>query len=326
MRSEQRGREFAAVGALVLLLALLALRAPAFFAPSNLRDLLLDNATVLIAAVGMTCVILSREIDISIGSQFAIAGVATGLLFKAGLPMAAVVPLVLILGALMGALNGALVAWGLPSIVVTLATMTALRQGLRWATQGEDVLGLSSGFQWFGLGQEAGRILIIVLSLAVFCVGARALRHLAAGRAFYAVGTDAEAARLLGIPSRRVVFSAFLLLGLLTALSAILAAVRFPQVQTGTGMGLELKVIAAVVVGGASVSGGRGSLLGTLAGVALLGTIGPALTFLKVSAFWEEALQGLIILAAVGIEGVRRTPTHASARARLIKPKEPRTA
>ncbi len=139
------------------------------------------------------------------------------------------------------------------------------------------------------------------------------------------MGTDAEAALLLGIPSSRVVFSAFLLLGLLTALSAVLAAVRFPQVQTGAGMGLELKVIAAVVVGGASVSGGRGSLLGTLAGVALLGTIGPALTFLKVSAFWEEALQELSILAAVGIEGARRAPGHASARARAVTPPEPRT-
>jgi rhamnose transport system permease protein len=320
MRSEKGGRDLAALGALGLLFALLAVKAPGFFAPDNLRDLFLDNATVLIAAVGMTCVILSREIDISIGSQFAICGVATGLLFKAGLPMIAVAPVVLVLGAAMGALNGALVAWGLPSIVVTLATMTALRQGLRWGTGGEDVLGLDHGFQWFGLGQDAGRVLIIGLALAIFAMGAWALRNLAAGRAFYAVGTDAEAARLLGIPSRRVVFSAFLLLGVLTALSGVLAAVRFPQVQTGAGMGLELKVIAAVVVGGASVSGGRGSLLGTLAGVALLGTIGPALTFLKVSAFWEEALQGAIILAAVSIEGARRAPGHPAGRPHASQP------
>lgn len=302
------------MGALAVILACLAVISPKFFQAANLRDLLLDNATVLIAAVGMTCVILTREIDISIGSQFAIAGVAAGLLFKQGLPMFAVVPLVLTLGALMGAINGSLVAWGLPSIVVTLATMTALRQGLRWSTQGEDVLGLGAGFQWFGLGQETGRMVVIVISLLIFVFGAWILRNVAAGRALYAVGSDAESARLLGIPSRHVVFSAFLVLGVLMALAGVLAAVRFPQVQTGTGMGLELKVIAAVVVGGASVSGGRGSLLGTLAGVALLGTIGPALTFLKVSAFWEEALQGAIILIAVSSEGLRHLPGRSPRR------------
>jgi len=314
MRSETRGRELSTLGALGVLLAVLAVKAPAFFELSNLRDLLLDNATVLIAAVGMTGVILCREIDISIGSQFAIVGVVTGTLFKQGLPMTAVTPLVLALGALMGALNGALVAWGLPSIVVTLATMTAWRQGLRWITQGEDVLGLGEGFQWLGLGQDMGRAAIIATSLLVFAIGAWTLRNLAAGRALFAVGSDAEAARLLGIPARGVVFSVFLMLGVLVALSGVLAAVRFPQVQTGAGLGLELKVIAAVVVGGTSVSGGRGSLLGTLAGVALLGTIGPALTFLKVSAFWEEALQGAIILAAVGSEGLRQMPLRAKER------------
>ena len=317
MRSEAKtGRELAAFGALGMVLVVLAFGAPGFFEPTNLRDLLLDNSAVLIAAVGMTCVIVAREIDISIGSQFAIAGVATGVLFKSGVPWLVVVPAVLLLGAVMGALNGALVAWGLPSIVVTLATMTALRQGLRWSTQGEDVLGLGAGFQWFGLGQGAGRVAIILVSLALFALAAWALRNTAAGRAFYAVGTDAEAARLLGIPSHRVVFSAFLLLGVLASLAGVVQAVRFPQVQTGAGMGLELKVIAAVVVGGASVSGGRGSLWGTLAGVALLGTIGPALTFLRVSAFWEEALQGAIILAAVSLEGIRRPRGIESVRVR----------
>jgi rhamnose transport system permease protein len=312
--SETAGRLGALGAALLALLGLLAVAAPGFFRARNLRDLLVDNATVLIAAVGMTCVILARQIDISIGSQFAIAGVAAGTLYKLGLPMPAVVPAVLALGAAMGALNGALVAWGLPSIVVTLASMAALRETLRLFTQGQDVLGLASGFQWLGLGQEAGRAVIVSTAVLVFAAAAWALRHLAAGRAIYAVGSDAEAARLAGIPSRQVVFSVFVLLGVLTALAGTLAAVRFPQVQTAAGIGLELQVIAAVVVGGTAVSGGRGTLLGTLLGVGLLGTIGPALTFLRVSAFWEQALQGAIILAAVALEGLRRAPLPVRAR------------
>lgn len=309
MRSDAHARERAVGAVLAALLVLLAFAAPGFFRAQNLRDVLLDNATVLIAAVGMTCVVLTRQIDISIGSQFAIAGVAAGTLYKLGLPMPAVVPIVLLLGAVQGALNGALVAWGLPSIVVTLATMAALREGLRLFTQGQDVLGLARGFQWLGLGQDAGRLVIVLAAVVVFAGGALALRHLAAGRAVYAVGSDAEAARLLGVPARRVLFSVFVLVGVLTALAGALAAVRFPQVQTAAGLGLELEVIAAVVVGGTAVSGGRGTLMGTLLGVALLGAIGPALTYLHVSAFWEEALQGAIILAAVASEGLKRAPS-----------------
>ncbi len=293
-------------GVYIALLLVLAVRAPGFFAPGNLRDLLLDNAAVLILAVGMTFVMLAREIDISIGSQLAVVGVVAGQLARAGVPMPLVVPLVLLVGAAMGALNGALVALELPSIVVTLASMTALREGLRWWTQGQDVLGLPDDFQWLGLGQDAGRWTIVGVALAVFCAAWWASRHLAGARAVYATGSDAEAARLLGLRPKRVVFSVFVLLGTLTALAGVLAAVRFPQVQSNAGLGLELKVIAAVVVGGTAVSGGRGSLLGTLLGVALLGTLGPALTFLAVSAFWEQALQGAIILGAVTIDALRR--------------------
>jgi len=313
-------RETTVAAALAVLGTLLAIAAPEFFRPANLRDLLLDNATLLIVAVGMTLVILAREIDISVGSQFAVLGVVTGLLSKLGLPMVAVLPAVLFCGAALGAANGLLVAAGLPSIVVTLATMTILREGLRWATQGEDVLGLPASFQWLGLSQGAGRTAIVLSALAILAAFAFIRRHVAAGRAVYAVGSDAEAARLLGLRPRRVVLGVFVTLGVLTALASVLAAVRFPQVQTGAGLGLELKVIAAVVVGGTAVSGGRGSLFGTLLGIVLLGSLGPALTFLKVSAFWEQALQGLIILGAVALEGFRRSSLISAA------PRRPRTA
>jgi rhamnose transport system permease protein len=302
----ERHRREASVGlAFLLLLAFLALRAPGFFATANLRDLLVSNAPVLLAAVGMTLVVLARHIDISIGSQFAIGGVAAGLLAKMGAPMPLVGAGAILVGAAMGALNGALVAGlGLPSIVVTLATMVFLRESLRWSTEGVWVQDLPPGFQWFGLGQEWGRVAVVVAAALVFGAFVWALRSLAAGRAVYATGSEPEAARLVGIRPRRVVFGVFVAMGALTGLAALLTSIQFIDVQTNAGVGLEMKVIAAVVVGGAAITGGRGTLWGTLLGVALLGAIGPALTFLGTEAHWERALQGLVILVAVAADAL----------------------
>ena len=309
-------RELGVAGALVVLLALLAVMAPAFFRAANLRDLLVANAPVLVAAVGMTLVILARQIDISIGSQFAICGVAAGLLAKTGLPMPLVTAGVVAPGATLGEINGALVAGlGLPAIVVTLATMVVLREGLRWRTEGVWIEDLPARFQWFGLGQAGGRAAIVLAALVVFAAFAWGLRRLAAGRAVYAAGSDPEAARLVGIHPRRVVFATFVFMGGLTGLAAVLTAIQFIDVQTSAGSGLEMKVIAAVVVGGVAISGGRGTLLGTLLGVTLLGTIGPALTFLGTQAYWERALQGVVILLAVSTDALpsrtRRPPAAA---------------
>ena len=156
-----------------------------------------------------------------------------------------------------------------------------------------------ASFQWFGLGQTLGRVLIVAVALIVLISFGWALHNLGAGRAIYAVGSDTEAARLAGIEPRRVIFSAFVLMGALAGLAALLNAVRFAAVPSNSGLGLELKAVAAVVVGGTAITGGRGTLAGTLVGAALLGTIGTALTFAGINPFWEKAIQGAIILAAL---------------------------
>jgi rhamnose transport system permease protein len=299
-------RELSVAAAYAALLLVLAVAAPSFFR-EQFRASLVASAPVLAAAVGMTLVILARQIDISIGSQFSICGVVAGLLAKQGLPMPLVAAGTLAAGAAMGAVNGAFVAgMRLPSIVVTLATMVTLRESLRWAREGEFVRDLPAGFQWFGAGQTAGQWIVLGVALAVFLIFAWGLRNLAAGRAVYATGSDPEAARLAGIRPKRVVFSIFVLMGALAGLASLLNAVRFADVDPNSGAGLELQVIAAVVVGGTAVSGGRGTPLGTLLGVALLATIGPALVFLHVSPQWEKAIQGVIILAAVASDGLNR--------------------
>ena len=295
----RHSRELSAATAFVVLLLAVGIVAPSFFSAANLRDLLVSNAPVLIVAVGMTLVIVAGQIDISVGSQFAVCSIAAGLLAKS-LPMPIVVLLVIAAGCLLGSINGWLVARAkIPAIVVTLATLVAWRDGLRWATEGAWVQNLPSNFQWFGFGQSAGQTLIVVVSLTVLAALAWAMRNLPAGRTVYALGSDAEASRLAGINPPLVTLNVFALMGALVGLAALLNAVRFSSVPANAGIGLEMKAIAAVVVGGAAITGGRGTLWGTLIGVALLGTIGTALTFAGINPFWEKAIQGAIILAAL---------------------------
>jgi rhamnose transport system permease protein len=293
-------RELAAAAAWAALLITVALAAPSFFSADNLRDLALNNAPLLLVATGMTLVILVGQIDISVGSQFAIVSVCAGLLAKAGAGAPLLVASVLALGSLLGAVNGLLVGrLGLPSIIATLATLVAWRDGLRWATEGAWVQNLPASFQWLGLGQTGGRWLVVSVALAVLAGLAFLLRNLAAGRALYAVGSDREAARLAGIEPDRVVLLVFVATGALTGLAALLNAVRFSAIPGNLGVGLELKAVAAVVVGGTAIRGGRGTLAGTLVGTALLAAIGPALAFVGINPFWEKAVQGAIILAAL---------------------------
>jgi rhamnose transport system permease protein len=309
-------RELSVATAYVALLVVLAVLAPRFYAPDQLRALAVSNAPLLVAAVGMTLVILCRQIDISIGATFSICGVVAGLLARAGLPIPAVGLGTLLVGGGLGALNGSLVAGlELPSIVVTLATLVIGRESLRYLREGEFVRNLPAGFQWFGAGQSAGQWLVVSIALVIFVVFSWGLRNLAAGRAVYATGSDPEAARLAGIRPRRVVFVVFVVMGALAALAALLNAVRFADVDPNAGTGLELQVIAAVVVGGVAISGGRGTLIGSLIGVALLGSIVPALVFLGTNPHlaligakpqWEKAIQGLIILLAVAWDALDR--------------------
>ncbi len=300
------GREASVAVSIVLLFAVLAFVAPGYFSGENLADLFLANMPVLLIALGMTMVILTGQIDISVGSVFAVCGIVAGVLSKAGVPAIAAALGSVLAGALMGAVNGALVAYvRIPSIVVTLATMVALRDALRWATQGAWVSDLPVGFQWLGLSQSSYPLLIAGTAVAFVAAVSWGLRNLAVGRAVYATGSNAEAARLAGIDTNRYTFAVFAITGTLTGLAAVLNAVRFNQIPANAGLGLEMKVIAAVVVGGTAITGGSGSIAGTVLGVVLLGAIGPALTFLGVSAYWEQALQGAIILAAVVVEVAR---------------------
>lgn len=295
-------KEIAVAVTILALMIVLAFVAPGYFTRENLIDLFLANAPVMIIALGMTLIILLGQIDISVGSVFAICSVVAGISARWGFSGAMSGLIACMAGVACGALNGTLTAYlRVPSIVVTLATMVALRDSLRWKTQGSWIGNLPSHFQWLGLTQSsytAVVFLIVSLLILLFILG---LHYLRIGRAVFATGSHETAARIVGINTERVTFFIFIFSGLLTGLAAMLNSVRFNQIPSNLGLGLEMKVIAAVAVGGTSITGGSGTILGTALGVILLGSIGTALTFLGMSAYWEKAIQGGIILAAVAM-------------------------
>jgi rhamnose transport system permease protein len=298
-------RELSVALALVALLLFLAVAAPAFYQPQPLLSLVTREAPTLVVACGMALVIICRQIDISIGSQFAVCSVCAGLLAAMEWPLALVLPASVLIGATIGAINGALIAsQRLPSIVVTLAMMVTLRKGLDWLRQGQFV-NLPEGVQWFGLKQSFGQWTLIAIALLLLVFMVFATKHFSAGRFIYAVGSDAEAARLAGIRPQWVTFCVFVLMGALTGLAAMMNVAQSPQVDPKSGTGLELKTIAAVVVGGTAISGGRGNLWGVFVGLLLLACISPALTHLRIEPYWEKAIQGAIILLAVVADGLR---------------------
>jgi rhamnose transport system permease protein len=293
-------RERPAIVALAALVAVLAVAAPGFFSPANLRDIVMANAAVLIVALGMALVILTGEVDVSVGATFGLCSVAFGAAAAAGVAVPVAAALAILCGAGIGLANGALIGGlGLPSIVVTLAMLAIVRDGVRWLTEGAWIRDLPASFQWFGLGQGVGELLVIFVTIALAGLVAWTLRSLTLGRSVYAVGSDRESARLAGLAPRAIVGGTFVACGVLSAVAAVLNAIRFAEVPGTAGVGLELKTIAAVIVGGAAITGGRGSIAGAVIGVALLGVIGTGLTFLGISAYWERALQGAIILAAI---------------------------
>jgi rhamnose transport system permease protein len=298
-------RELSVAATLLCLLAALAFFAPNFFEPAPLLSRLAAQAPPLVVALGMALVIISRQIDISVGSQFGICSVVAGTLAALGHPMPLVFGASILAGAAMGALNGVLIAGlGLPSIVVTLATMVTWQEALRLWQQGRFV-NLPAGMQWLGLSQTAGQLALLLAAVSLVAVFAWAMKNLAMGRHVYAVGSDAEAARLAGIHPKGTTFAVFVLMGALVGAAAMVNVAQSPQVDPNSGGGLELKAIAAAVVGGVAVSGGRGNLWGVFGGLLLLATINPALTYLRVEAYWEKAIQGIVILLAVMADGLR---------------------
>jgi rhamnose transport system permease protein len=293
------------LGTSAILALLLAWSAPEFYSWANLRGMAVDAMPKLLLAAGMTLVILAGQIDVSIGAQLAVCGVVLGLASRAGLGMPLAVLASVCAGAGLGLANGCLVARArMPAILATLAMLAVLRGVLRWGSGGAWIQGLPSSFQWYGLGQASGQLTMLLAGGALFALLALFLERTRPGRSIPATGCDAEAVRRAGVDPDRVVLALFVAMGAISGLAAALSFPRFPAVEIEAGAGLELEVIASVVLGGTAIRGGRGSFAGTLLGVVLLALLGSALVFLRVDVAWERAIQGSVLLAAVGLDAL----------------------
>lgn len=296
-------REVALVALVALVGAIVACVAPGFFAPAHLRGLLLDRLPILVGALGMTCVIASGQIDVAVGAELALLSALLGTLAKLGLPFVVTIPLTLLAGVALGALHAGLIAvLRAPALLVTLATLGIVREGLRLHFGGTWILDLPGDFPWFGLGQERGGTLCLAAGAALALLFAGILAVTRTGRSWLAVGGDPHVAGLLGVRVHSARTTAFLALGFAMGCAALLHATRFPTIETEVGLGYELEVIACVVVGGANPNGGRASITGTCAGWLLFAVLGSMLVFLHVDPAWEKAVAGLALVLGVAAD------------------------
>ena len=286
-----------------------------FIAPTNLVDILYNSSYIGVAAVGMTMIILCGHIDISIGAALGLCATVAGKLAVAGVPLWIVFTVTVLTGGVIGLINGLLVAYcRIPAIVATLGMASILKGGLILSTGGIWIYGLPPGF---GISRQLILgiplpICALVLFGIVFSIW---LKYSAAGRQIYAVGGNAEAARLSGIPVRNVTLGVFVLNGLLVGISAILYATNFTAIQSNVAPGFELTVITSAVIGGVSILGGTGTVIGALLGAVLLHTIGTAMVYLHIRAEWFQTVQGSLILLTILLDVFRRRQTSGGATA-----------
>lgn len=285
---------------IVVLYLVFSIYATGFISLNNQMNILRDAATIGIAAWAMTLIIISGEIDVSVGPMVAFISVILAYLMQYAIPLPFALILALCLGAALGSVAGVLRGWfNVPSFVATLGLWSALRgMGLFMTNALPVPIDENDVLDWLG-GQVLGLPVSAVIMLILFVVFQFISKKTAFGRSVYAIGGNASAAQLCGINVKRIRVLLFTLAGLLAAVTGILLAARLGSGNAGAASGLEFDVIAAVVVGGTALSGGRGSMLGTLLGVLVITLIGNGLVLLGINSFFQQVVRGVIIVLAV---------------------------
>jgi rhamnose transport system permease protein len=297
---------------IVVLVGLVGLRAPVFLTGASLANLLTDSTLLIMLALTQMLVIVTRGIDLSVASNLALSGMVAAMLAShyPGLPLTAVVLAAMLVGLALGLVNGWLIGYlQLPPIVITLGTMSVYRglvfviSGGAWVSAHQ----MPAGFVAFPLMRVLGLPHLVWIAIAALLAMAFVARHTRFGRDLYAIGNAPQCAGYIGIPTRKRLLWTYGLSGLVAGLCGYLWVARYAVAYTEIAYGFEFTVIAACVIGGVSIAGGVGSVLGAMLGALFLSVIGNALPVLQVSPFWQSALTGLVILVAVLVNARGKT-------------------
>ncbi|MEU8689346.1 ABC transporter permease [Streptomyces sp. NPDC048665] len=316
-------RELAILVVFLVMIAVTQAGNSQFLSEQGIKDLLLNATILVLVATGQSLVVITRNVDLSVGSTLGISAFAAGTyLHGGGIPVLAIV-LAVLLGVGFGVLNGLLVSLGqVPALVVTLGTLYIIRGidsiwvGSRQITAAD----LPGGFVDFGSGGVAAIPWLAVIALAVLVATAYYLKHFGGGRELYALGSNPEAARLAGIPVRRRILTAYTVCGALAGLAGAMYLARFGNVDSGTGNGYELTVVSAVVVGGVVFTGGSGSVYGAALGALLLTSVNSVLPALGVSSVWVLAINGVLLLLAIAVDRIVALRVAAALKKKSVRP------
>lgn len=298
--------------ALILLALGLALLSDRFLTVNNLLNVARQVSINAIISVGMTFVILTGGIDLSVGSILALAGSITAGILAQGSSLATGLIAGLLLGLLLGLINGLLVTkGGIPPFIATMGMMTIARGLTLVYTDGRPITGMDESFRFLGGGYVGGIPFPVILMAVIILLAVFMLKKTTFGRYIYAIGGNEEATRLSGIRTGRVIMGVYALAGLLAGLGGIIMSSRLNSAQPTAGMGFELDAIAAVVLGGTSLSGGVGTIGGTLIGAFIIGVLDNGLNLLNVSSFYQQVVKGVVILLAVLLDRKKNGKTQA---------------
>jgi len=289
---------------LILLCIVLSLASDRFLTNSNLLNVLRQSSINGIISIGMMLVILTRGIDLSVGSVLALSTViGVDMLKNEGMPVVQAIGICLLVGAAAGAVNGVLVSWlNIPPFIATLGMMTFARGAAKFYTDGQPISGLDElgqGFRLLGTAEPLGIPMPIIVAALVFLAGYVLLNHIPFGRYIFGLGDNEEAAYLSGLPVRLIKMFVYVAAGALSALAGIILVGRLNSAQPTAGEMYEFDAIAAVVVGGTSFDGGEGTIMGTLIGVLIIGIIDNGLNLLDVSSFYQDITKGAVIALAL---------------------------
>jgi len=301
----RKGRELSILLFIAALSLMVGIRNIGFVSPGHWLDMLSEAAPTLLAAGAMAAIIISGNLDLSVGSMLGACAMAAGKAAKEGIPIPLAMAIAPILGSMIGLTNGLLtVKLGIPSVVVTLGMLGIIRGAMLIFTKGYWVVGLPEGFRWIGTGKLLGIPMPVIVSGIFLLVLWILLRHSIWGRELYAMGCNQAAARLVGIPIGRRTIEVFALGGALTGFAALIYAARFPVIQSETGKGFELTVITAAVLGGVNIFGGAGSAIGAALGAFAVTVLHSALTFLHMPGEWDLFALGGLILISIAADSI----------------------